>query len=226
MSSTSTPTRVREGCSRRHPPRPPATRRANAPFRPSAPPSCLPRAPLRVPRQSCSLPFCHPPSGSWVLFSFLAKALTGRTESGPGGGDRSPGLRALRAHPCARRAPSAPVPAAAAPGAPPPPNLPAYPLRLRRSGEAEGRRCDSPPWLLLASVSPRARQRQRRRQRQRLPSARPLDSTDACRAPSSPLCPQVASPKVLGRQAELWGLQVQSVPPPCPGAASGLYPLS
>ena len=53
-------------------------------------------------------------------------------------------------------------------------------LRLRSSSrEAEGRRCDSPPRPLPASVSPRVRRR-----RQRLPSARlPLDSATARRAP-------------------------------------------
>lgn len=148
----------------------------------------------RASRQSCSLPFCHPPSGSWVLFSFLSEALTARTESGPGCGDRSPGPRALRAHPCARRAPSAPVPAAAAPGAtaapaPQPPRIPAPAATLTRSGpgEAEGRRCDSP------THRPGCSRRLCRRGRgggrgggsgSAFPPPSPLDSTDACRAPS------------------------------------------
>ena len=98
-------------------------------------------------------------------------------------GQRGPGAQ--------DRAPLAPTPAPAAPRerrlpqrlllAPSPRTPAGLQLRLGSgSREAEGRRCDSPPRSLPASVSPRVRRRQR------LPSARLRLDRAAAAAPPSP----------------------------------------
>lgn len=106
-----------------------AARSTNAPFRPCAPPSCLPGAPLRVPLQSCSLFFFHPTTGSLVVFYLPSEALgEGRghwqSELCPGraAATRCPGPRAPCSHPCGRRAASA----SADPGRRPPCHRPPH----------------------------------------------------------------------------------------------------
>lgn len=132
----------------------------------------------------------------------------------------------------APRSPASPAPAApesaSSPVAARGSRSPANPPSCRsRSGPAEGRRYDSPPLPLPASVSPRTRRR-------RLPSSRlPLDSTAAA-APPSPATLADRSPKRPwplggmglgspgdGDQSELGGTGAAAAPP-CPGAVSGL----
>lgn len=132
------------------------------------------------------------------------------------------------ARPRARGSPQQQLPA---PPAPRTPALAATPM-CPGSRESEGRRCDSPPRPLPASVSPPERRQQQRRQR--LPSARlPLDSTAArraplpclarCRPPRRRRSPSALRPRrqplpggwtagMQGGQEEARGLQVQWTP--------------